>query len=409
MSLVVKRKGASAGIRKKRWSLPSRREEIIESQHNQIKKLESTYRQLYEGSPVMLRTINTDGIILDCNQAYISRLGYSSKSEIIGHSIFEHTPSDATQALHTSFEEWRRTGAVNSKEVWLKRKDGTRLQALISAENLYSHDGTLVGSNTVITDMTEICRAKDQLQKANEELARAYEMKEEFVRIAAHELRTPIQPILLTAETAIESSESAYQQEAWKIVIRQAKRLQQLANDILDVSRIESGNLSYDMKMVGIKEILNEIIEYAKLGIDGHRDKPVTIESKIADDVELFLDRNRMIQAFTNVINNSLKFTEQGQVMIEAKALSNEQLYEIKMIDTGTGISEEILPNLFGKFVTKTSGKDSNKHGTGLGLFITKKIIQSHGGDIVVCNNGDNGDGGKGATFVIRLPIPKEH
>ena len=413
--LVVDKQDGNAKANK-RWFFASRREEIIEDQYYEIKKLESKYRKLYEGSPVMFRTVNSNSMILDCNQAYVVGLGYSNKNEITGHSIFEHAPSDTVQALRDSFEEWRQTGLVNNKEVWLKRRDGSRFPALISANNLYDDDGHLVGSNTVITDMTEIRRARERLEKANEEIGKANEMKEEFVRIAAHELRTPIQPILLTAENAMENYDRAYQQKAWEIVFRQAKRLQQLADDILDVSKIESGNLSYNMKMVRINEIIAEIIDYTKLGVTGrHKDKSITIESRIGDGngdgngIELLLDQNRMIQALTNVVNNSLKFTEQGQITVETCILAHKKLFEIKIIDTGAGISEEILPNLFSKFATKTSGKDSDKQGTGLGLFITKRIIQAHGGDIIAYNNSGNGSsskGERGATFVIRLPIP---
>ena len=179
-----------------RGLLPSRREEIIENQYSEIKKLETKYRKLYDGSPVLLRTIDTHGIILDCNQAYFSHLGYSAKDEVIGHSIFEHTPKDSIHSKRESFEEWRRTGTVRNKEVWLKRKDESTFPALINANNLYDDDGILVGSNTVITDLTEVNKAKRQLEKANEEIKKAYDLKEDFMRIAAHELRTPIQPIL---------------------------------------------------------------------------------------------------------------------------------------------------------------------------------------------------------------------
>ncbi|MGI0048233.1 MAG: PAS domain-containing sensor histidine kinase, partial [Nitrososphaera sp.] len=233
----------------------SRREEIIEKQYAEIKQLESRYRKLYEGSPVMLRTINTDGIILDCNQAYVSGLGFSSKSDVIGHSIFEHTPGDAILAKRESFEEWRRSGLVKNNEVWLKRTDGSKFLALINANNLYDDEGHLVGSNTVITDLTEILKTKRQQEKAAEEIRKAYGMKEEFIRIAAHELRTPIQPILLIAELA--KSDSTRQNEAWEIVLKETKKLKHLADDILDVSRIESGDLSYNMQKVRLSDIIS--------------------------------------------------------------------------------------------------------------------------------------------------------
>lgn len=196
--------------------MSSRREEIIEKQYYEIKALESKYQRLYDDSPVMCRTINTEGIILDCNQAYLDSLRYSSKSEVIGHSIFEHTPEDKMHLKRESFEEWRKTGSVRHKEVWMKRKDGTGFPAMINASNLYDAEGTLMGSNTVITDLSENYKARMELEKA-------YEMKQDFVRIAAHELRTPIQPILMCAEAARRGLVD--QQEAWEIIMADARRL----------------------------------------------------------------------------------------------------------------------------------------------------------------------------------------
>lgn len=387
-----------------RGLLASRREEIIENQYSEIKKLESKYRKLYDGSPVMLRTINTDGIILDCNQAYVSSLGFSTANEVIGHSIFEHTPKDSIQSKRESFEEWRRTGSVRNKEVWLRRKDGSVFPGLINANNLYDDDGYLVGSNTVIADLTEINKAQKQLERANEEIKKAYEFKEDFIRIAAHELRTPIQPILSCAELAINGKMN--QEEAWAIVIHEARRLKHLANNILDASRMESGNLSYDFKKARINEVITEVMNSANVS-EAHQGRPdgckaVTIEAKLSDELELLLDRSRMIEALSNIVNNAMKFTRDGQVTIETCIIAHKKLFEIKISDTGIGIASEILPRMFEKFVTKSSGIGSLKeHGTGLGLFITKSIIQAHGGDVFAFNN----EHGSGATFIIRLPM----
>src|SRR6185503_17556950 len=184
----------SSGQRIKRF-MSSRREEVIEKQYYEIKALESKYQRWYDDSPVMCRTINTEGVILDCNQSYIDNLRYASKSEVIGHTIFEHTPEDKMALKRESFEEWRKTGTVRNKEVWMKRKDGTTFPAMINASNLYGANGVLVGSNTVITDLTDNYKARMELEKSNE-------MRQDFVRIAAHELRTPLQPILMCAEAA---------------------------------------------------------------------------------------------------------------------------------------------------------------------------------------------------------------
>lgn len=381
--------------------LASRREEIIEKQYNEIKHLESKYRKLYEGSPVMCRTINTDGIIEDCNQAYLDNLGYSSKDEVIGHSIFEHTPRENFNEKRESFRQWRQTGSVKNREVWMKRKDGTTFPGLINANNLYDDEGNLISSNTVIADLTEIYNARKLLEKANERLKKAYEMNEEFIRIAAHELRTPIQPILLGAELANQSPRK--EEKIIAVIITEAKRLKKLSDDLLDVSRIETGNLTYKFENTGINDIILEAASCAQLAsanLNPSEKSGVAIETKLINDLKLFVDRMRISQALTNIMDNCLKFTKEGSIKIETTMLQFKKLLEIRISDTGPGIAPDILPKLFGKFVTSTSGNVANVHGTGLGLFITKSILQAHGGDVFAYNNDD----GKGATFIIRLP-----
>jgi PAS domain S-box-containing protein len=183
-----------------------------------------------------------------------SDLGYSSKGEVIGHSIFEHTAGHNLEAMRGSFEEWRRTGRVRNKEVWFKRKDGSTFPLLISANNLYDNEGNLIGSNSAIIDETDTYKARKQLEKANEQLKEAHRLKDEFISIASHELRTPIQPILNYVELAEKGLIEP--KNALEIIRDQARRLTKLANDILDVSRIETGNLGYDMQMSMINDIL---------------------------------------------------------------------------------------------------------------------------------------------------------
>lgn len=385
----------------KRRLFSSRREEIIEKQFNEIKQLESKYRNLYEGAPDLYRTINTHGTIIDCNKSYLINLGFSTKDEVIGHSIFEHTAEHDLEAMRNSFDEWRRTGDVRNREVWFKRKDGTIFPVLISATSLYDDHGNLIGSNSAIIDATEIYNARKQLEKANEQLKEAQKLKEEFINIAAHELRTPIHPILNYSELA--ERNLIEPKSALKIIKYQAERLTELANNILDASRIESGSTKYNMEKQSINEIISEVVNFCKfsrISKDRQIDREVTIEAKMADDIELSVDRMRLIQALTNVVQNAIKFTVQGKITIKTSLMAEKKLYEIIVTDTGPGIPKDILPKLFGKFVTHAAGDNINKHGTGLGLFITKSIIEAHGGSIMAYNN----ENLKGAMFVIRLP-----
>jgi PAS domain S-box-containing protein len=398
----------------KRGFLASRREEIIASLYEQVRALETRYTKLYEGSPDMYRTIDKDGFIIDCNRAYIENLGYSSKGEVIGHSVFEHTAEETLMAMRLSFEEWQKNGRVANKEVKLKKKDGTTFPALINASTLHDDNGKIIGSNTVITDMTEINKTRLQLQEANEGLRKAQEQREDFIRMAAHDLRTPIQPILGMAELGLR--DPSYQKEALSIILKEAKRLKQLANDLLDVAKIESGvGLQFNLKKVKATDVINEIIDYAKLcvikeieGSNKNNDaRPVRIIASLLHDDNLMLeiDRDRIVQALTNVMDNSLKFTEEGQIKIETAMPNGSHFLELTISDTGAGIPQEVLPKLFQKFATKTPnnpGKKFHSQGTGLGLFISRSIINAHGGEISARGNSDL----KGAAFVIRLPIP---
>ena len=383
------------GQKKLKNFLTSRREDIIEDQFNEIKLLECKYRNLYDGSPDMFRTIDREGMIIDCNQSYVKGLGYSEKAEIIGHSIFEHTAADSLDAMKKSFEEWRSTGTVTNKEVWFKRKNGCVFPVLVNASNLYDDKGNLKGSNTAIIDATEIYEARRQLEKANQ-------LQEEFIKIAAHELRTPIQPIMGLAELATRGT--IKHEQALVGIMKEAKRLTKITNEILDVSSIQSNGLTYQKNMVGINEVITEMIMHTTVGLryTHDSDKPtIAIETELDDDIELNLDKGRVIQALSNIVGNSMKFAEGGRITIKTTALKTRNQFEIRITDNGPGILEEIFPTLFEKFAAKTSGPHLDKIGAGLGLYIARSIIQDHGGHIFAGNNAN----GKGCTFVVRLPM----
>jgi signal transduction histidine kinase len=248
----------------------------------------------------------------------------------------------------------------------------------------------------VLVDETDIYRTKKDIEKANEELKLKEELKNEFIAIASHELRTPIQPLLGFALLAKKGKIT--QDAAWDGVLREARRLQQLANDILDVSRIESSSLLYKMEKVRINDLLEGVADSERTNLT----KDVTLSLVVDEagkELEVELDRSRITQVLANIVGNAIKFTQKGSIKIEGRTFLDKNKIEVKISDTGGGIPEYVLPKLFGKFVTKSVG-ETNKNGTGLGLFICKAIISAHGGEICAYNNP-----GGGATFMIALPI----
>jgi PAS domain S-box-containing protein len=375
---------ADRPLERGRWppSLYSRSYTILES--------------LYESSPVLYCTVNAGGIILDCNEAYVRRSGYS-RAESVDSPIFSHIASNSVVAMRQYLERWEKKGLVENSEVWLKTKDGTVFPALLNAVSVHGEHGEVVACNIAVIDQTDIYKTKKDAEKANEELKLKEQLKNEFIAIASHELRTPIQPLLGYAILAKKGKIS--QEAAWEGVLREARRLQQLANDILDVSRIESGSLTYQIEKVSINNILNSVVDSVTANIS----KDVSMELKVDDpsrELEVDLDRARITQLLSNVIGNAVKFTKKGGIKVGCRAFANKNKVEIRVVDTGAGISEEVLPKLFGKFVTKSAGDIDGHGGTGLGLFISKAIVTAHKGEIYAHNNAEGG-----ATFTIVLPI----
>jgi two-component system sensor histidine kinase VicK len=219
-------------------------------------------------------------------------------------------------------------------------------------------------------------------------------MQKDFINIAAHELRTPIQPILGLTEAVLSKSKDETQKELLEVVVRNAKRLRTLIENILDVTRIENQSLSLKKERLNINgTILNILEEYESR--DNKRKNDLKIVFTPKDEFFIEADKGRVMQVISNLMNNAIKFTLKGTITVTTKKKeeSNEIIVSIK--DTGSGIDPEIVPRLFSKFVTKS------QTGTGLGLFISQNIIEVHGGKIWAENNSD----GRGCTFSFSLPL----
>jgi signal transduction histidine kinase len=272
-----------------------------------------------------------------------------------------------------------------------------------------------------------------KLKKLNEQLKYKDQLKDEFINIAAHELRNPIQPILGLSEI-IRSRKAASNnitakgddEEVFNVIIRNAKKLQCLSENILDVTKIESHSLILNKERFNLSDIISNTIEDCKSQIEKvgkqksisllykSKNKNKNSDSEKQDIILVQADKTRLTQVVSNLISNAIKFTEKGTVTIttttDSVVAENKQSQDVVIVsinDTGKGIDSEILPRLFSKFATK-SDKGT---GIGLGLFICKSIIEAHGGKIWAENNidGKDGKGGVGATFSFSLPISKEN
>ena len=270
-------------------------------------------------------------------------------------------------------------------------------------------DDELTQLSTSLENMrqTILVRTKEVL-KANEQLKLNDRMQKEFINIAAHELRTPIQPILGLTQIIRPKIKDAEQRELLDNVIRNAKRLQRLAEDILDITRIESQSLKLNKDGFNLNDLISNVVQDYRNQIEKDNDDDdnknnITLLYESKKDINFFVeaDRYRLTQVISNLLNNAIKFIKEGEggtvsVTLEKKEeRNNQQEVLVSVKDSGTGIHSDILPRLFSKFATKS------EKGTGLGLFISKSIVEAHGGRIWAENNPD----GRGATFYFSLPL----
>jgi two-component system, OmpR family, sensor histidine kinase VicK len=237
-------------------------------------------------------------------------------------------------------------------------------------------------------------------------------MQKEFINIAAHELRTPIVPILNLSELLYSNAkgqqrqvQEEQQKEMLEIILRNANRLHQLTEDILDVTRIESNTLKLRKERFNLNDIILSIVEHYRKQIANSN---VKVMYEPGDGITLVeADRQRLIQVISNLLDNALKFTQEGTVTvatIERKddgdgAGGGEAEVVLSIKDTGTGIDPELMPRLFTKFATKSY------QGTGLGLFISRSIIEAHDGEMWAENNNNSDRKHEGATFYFTLPV----
>jgi len=237
------------------------------------------------------------------------------------------------------------------------------------------------------------------LQNAIEELRQHDKIQKEFINMAAHELRTPIQPILGLADVLRDHVSDSHQAKLLDVIMRNAKRLQRLSHDILDVSKIESSLLKLSKTSVELNEKIKTVINDIENGYDNESNNNVKLLFQPKESITVNADKDRIYQVLSNLLNNAVKFTKNGTVTINTSLNNstdnpNKEVI-VTIIDTGAGISPDVMPKLFSKFVT------SSNQGTGLGLFISKGIVEAHGGKIWAENNSN----GIGAKFSFSLPI----
>ena len=274
-------------------------------------------------------------------------------------------------------------------ELELAHRQNDIVSIEISLAPLKNSDNKFTGMACTVHDISEHKRIEGELKRSRR-------LKTEFMNIAAHELKSPVTPIKGYLDLIISDKDANEKTKKWgKISLRNTEKLLKLINDILDVSRLDSDTMTFNMEKLNPVGILDEISEDIKPAVE---DRNLALIRHIPQKLPPILgDRRRLEQVLKNLVTNAVKFTDQGSITIGAKEEEKQILISVE--DTGIGIANDELKKIFSKFYQADTSNDRKSEGTGLGLFICKEIITKHNGKIWA-----ESKSGKGSKFVMEIP-----
>lgn len=375
-----------------------------------LRESESRFRLIVESAKdYAIFSLDLDGIVTSWNFGAERMLGYA-EAEIIGQSgRIIYIPEDrergqAERELQTALTQGQ---AVNER--WHVRKDNSYFWGSGLVMPLQDEAGTIQGFVKIMQDKTAQRQAeaeKEQLlqreQAAREAAENANRIKNEFLAVLSHELRSPLNPILGWAKLLQRGNLNPTRQvEALKTIERNATLQSQLIEDLLDISRIMQGKLSLTVTPVSLKFVISAAVETVRLAAEA---KNIEILFDLKDTIApVSGDAARLQQVVWNLLTNAVKFTPNGgQVTVELR--QHKQLAQIRVIDNGKGIQPQFLPYVFEYFRQEDGSTTRKFGGLGLGLAIVRQIVEMHGGTVRAESSGED----RGATFTVQLPIMQQ-
>jgi PAS domain S-box-containing protein len=360
---------------------------------------------IVESSEDAIISKTLDGIIDSWNAA-AERLFEYTASEAIGEPITLIIPSERVHEEAMILQRIRKGERVEHFETIRKSKSGRLIDISLTISPIRNRHDEIIGASKIARDITdrrnseqERNRLLAQERSLRAEAERAARLKDEFLATVSHELRTPLNAILgwstMLRQGRLDDETIARGIEA---IERNAKSQAQLVEDLLDVSRIISGNLRLELKPISLTSAVKGAMDSVQLAADAKQIQLQMIVDPVADDAKG--DAARLQQVIWNLLSNSIKFTPPGG-SVKVKIDRVDSMAQMTVTDTGDGISADFLPYVFDRF-KQADGSTTRKHGgLGLGLAIARHLIEMHGGTIVADSPGE----GSGATFKIRLPL----
>jgi two-component system, sensor histidine kinase and response regulator len=379
-----------------------------------LRESEERSRSLIETSPDMIVLIDFSGKIIVMNGVALTTYGYESKDELIGKNVLDFViPEDRPRVLQ-EISKVLEVKTLRNLEYTSLKKDGSTFSIEVSASLILDAQQKPTSIVIMIRNITERKRATAELVNLNKQLEAAREAAEsasrakgEFLASMSHEIRTPLNAVIGMLGLLSTSELSGPHREYVEIAHSSADGLLVIINDILDFSKIEAGKLLFEPVPFDLLRVVEETIDMMVMKT---REKGLDLTVQYGPDVPRHFigDSGRIRQVLINLVNNAIKFTHKGHVLIDVRAeepMNEEVLLRITVEDTGIGISSDKLDSLFKPFVQADASTTRRYGGTGLGLAISKRLVEMMGGTI-----GASSRSGEGSAFwyTLRLPLDKE-
>ena len=371
-----------------------------------LQKSEARYRRIVDTSYEGIWMIDSQSRTEFVNQRLSEMLGYPAQ-EMLGRSMFDFM-DQADGIVGEEILKWLKREGSDLKEGQLRCKDGSYIWTLISARAIFSEENEFLGAIAMLTDISDRKRTeseRDRLfqleQTARAEAEAANRIKDEFLAVLSHELRSPLNPILGWAKLLQSRKfDDTALQKALETIERNAKLQAELIEDLLDVSRILQGKLNLKMIPVNLASTIEAAMETVRLAAEA---KTIQIEMMLDRKGKVLGDSARLQQVFWNLLSNAVKFTPiGGHVNVQLECIDAQA--QITVSDTGKGIHPDFLVHVFDYFRQGDSTTTRKFGGLGLGLAIARHLVEMHGGTISAESLGEE----QGAIFTIRLPLLKD-
>jgi PAS domain S-box-containing protein len=353
-----------------------------------LRESEARYRDLFENANDLIQSCNREEHFVYVNKAWREALGYSQK-EVDNLLLWDIIHPYYLQKCKAIYHKVMSGKTQNNVEAVFVAKNGKSLHVEGNINAVFK-DGQVLATRAIFRDITERKEAEEKLRKIDR-------MKSEFLSNVSHELRTPLQSIGGFTKLIMDGQvpDPATRQEFLQIIDRETLHLENLVNSLLDMSRLESGRFQINRKLIPVRD---SIIDSVKTFHSLARDKHITLREDIPEQLpEMEVDGERLRQVVINLLNNAIKFSDPGgSVTVKVEKQPGQLLFQVA--DRGIGIPEEAKPHLFERFY-RAEG-ETVRGGTGLGLYISKQIVEAHGGRIWA-----ESKLGKGSTFSFTLPL----